>query len=294
MKKLLLMLIVTNASMLSNLTCEQKNCCSSQAACNPVNKIATESLTNQADTKEIIKEAYGKAVQENGFVCQTGGCCGGGSDLSKSIGYTEQELAMFSDANLGLGCGHPVSLDYIKPGATVLDLGSGAGMDCFLAARKVGVNGTVIGVDMTQAMINKARENALKYKFTNVEFRLGDIENLPIASNSVDIIISNCVINLASDKQKVFQEAYRVLKAGGKMVISDVVLLDKLTASQENDPKLLCACVSGALLKTDYLSIIQKIGFKINIIDEDKEINKKWFNSSQLPITSLKFIAYKQ
>jgi arsenite methyltransferase len=294
MKKILITMVMANMAVSLNAGCPSKGCCAPSAPSNPVNTIATQAASTKREPKELIQEAYGKAVQAEGFVCQTGGCCGGGSDLSKGMGYTDEELAMFADANLGLGCGHPVSLGYIKSGDTVLDLGSGAGMDCFLAARIVGSHGAVIGVDMTQAMIDKARMNAQKYKFSNVEFRLGDIENLPVASGSVDVIISNCVINLATDKRKVFQEAYRVLRAGGKMVISDVVLLGNLTKAQKNDPRLLCACVSGALLKQDYLSIIQNAGFSINVIDEDKDINTKWFDSSELPIASLKFVAYKK
>jgi len=146
-----------------------------------------------------------------GGSCCSSGCCGdlNAVDLSKSIGYSEDELKAVPDANLGLGCGNPTALAELKPGAIVLDLGSGAGFDCFLAAQKVGDSGKVIGVDMTQAMIEKARANALKYGYSNVEFRLGDIEDLPVESNSVDVIISNCVINLALDKEKVFKESFR-------------------------------------------------------------------------------------
>lgn len=277
--------------------CKGSSCCPDQKMCNPVQKIATgsESTTSHPQsTKEIIQQAYSMIVKENGSVCQGDGCCGGRSCLSEQIGYTSQELQMFADANLGLGCGHPVSLGYIKEGDTVLDLGSGAGLDCFLAAGKVGKSGSVIGVDMTQEMINKARANAKKYSMHNVEFRLGDIEALPVASNSVDIIMSNCVINLAPNKTRVFREAYRVLKVGGNMVVSDVVLRKELTDTQKKDPKLLCACVSGALLKEDYLNMLQQVGFEITIIDEDNEINKKWFGNDELPISSLKFIAHKK
>lgn len=279
--------------------CIGGNCCPNQTCCNPVKRITLEndnnaSNKNKIGTKEIIQQAYGTVVKESGSVCQNGGCCGGGSDLSKEVGYTQQELEMFADANLGLGCGHPVSLGYIQEGNIVLDLGSGAGLDCFLASRKVGETGKVIGVDMTKEMINKARENAKKYKVANVEFRQGDIETLPIDSNSVDVVMSNCVINLAPNKKQVFQEAYRVLKLGGKMAVSDVVLLKKLNDVQKNDPKLLCACVSGAVLKDDYLAMLQQVGFEVVVIDEDKNINKKWFGNEELPISSLKFIAYKK
>lgn len=300
MKKLLNIGIALSLSLVLTISeCKPSSCCPTKATCNPVNTLATQERINnptahKKDTKELIQQAYGTVAKESGFVCQSGGCCGGGSDLSQSLGYTSEELAMFADANLGLGCGYHVNLGYIKEGNVVLDLGSGAGLDCFLASRKVGKTGKVIGIDMTKEMIEKARQNAQKYGITNVEFRLGDIEALPVASNSVDIVMSNCVINLAPNKQQVFQEIYRVLKSDGNMIISDVVLLRKLTDSQKNDPSLLCACVSGALLKKHYLTMLKQVGFEVTILDEDKEINKKWFNSDELPISSLKFIAHKK
>ena len=263
---------------------QQKGCGKNANCCQP-----------KKDVKNTVKQAYAKVAQEGG-ACSLfgGGCCGGGADLSGEIGYSKEELEELSDANLGLGCGNPVSLGEFKEGFTVLDLGSGAGLDCFLAAKKVGLSGMVIGVDMTPEMIKKARKNAQKYDIENVEFRLGDIENLPVASNTIDIIMSNCVINLAPDKDKVFKEAYRVLKTGGKMYVSDVVLLDELSETQKKDTKLLCACVSGALLKDMYLAKLVQVGFDIAIVGEDKEINKKWFKSDELPISSLKFIAIKK
>lgn len=261
---------------------------------NPVQQLADNKKTyDETDNqKQIIQAAYAQVATEGTGCC--GGCCGGGCDLSSTIGYTKEELEMFADANLGLGCGHPVSLGYIKDSDVVLDLGSGAGLDCFLAARKVGATGKVIGVDMTPAMIEKARENAKKYGFTNVEFRLGDIEALPVDSSSVDVIMSNCVINLAPQKHLVFAEAGRVLKKGGVMAISDVVLRKDLTPAQKHDTALLSACVSGAILKTDYIGMLEKAGFEVTIIDEDIEINQKWFGSDELPISSLKFVARKK
>jgi arsenite methyltransferase len=275
----------TDSRKTSCCSCRNGGCCPS-----------TKTPENDAHkaTKEIIKKAYGNVAEKGGFVCSTGGCCGGGAQLSQDIGYTREEIDSLADANLGLGCGNSVNLGEIKKGETILDLGSGAGLDCFLASRKVGPQGKVIGVDMTKAMIDKARKNAEKYKFTNVEFRLGDIEDLPIDNASVDIVMSNCVINLAPNKEKVFQEAFRVLKQGGKMAISDVVLTGPLTEEQKNDPKLLSACVSGAILKDDYLSLLKKAGFTVTIIDEDKEISKKWFGEKKLPISSLKFVAHKK
>lgn len=246
-------------------------------------------------TKEVIQNAYG-TVAENGGVCELfgGGCCGGGEEISKMIGYSKEELDAVAGANLGLGCGNPISLGDMPEGAVILDLGSGAGLDCLLAAKRVGPTGKVIGVDMTDAMLKKARENADKYGFKNVEFRKGDIEQLPVDSNSVDIVISNCVINLAPDKLRVFTEAHRVLKRGGKMYVSDIVLLDNLTPAQQKDEKLLCACVAGAILRTDYIAQLEQAGFEVNVVGEDFEIGKTWFNDSSLPISSLKFIATKK
>ena len=267
-------------------------CCSQQSSCGCSGSSCCKPHKN--DIKETVKQAYAKVAQGGG-TCSLfgGGCCGGGADLSGEIGYSKEELDALADANLGLGCGNPVSLGEFKQGFTVLDLGSGAGLDCFLASKKVGPSGMVIGVDMTPDMIKKARKNALKYDIENVEFRQGDIENLPVASNTVDIIISNCVINLAPDKDKVFNEAYRVLKVGGKMYVSDVVLLDKLTQTQAKDSNLLCACVAGAIIKEEYIAKLKKVGFDVQIVGEDKAIGKKWFKNDGLPIASLKFIAIK-
>jgi len=171
----------------------------------------------------------------------------------------------------------------------VLDLGSGAGFDCFLASKKVGKTGKVIGLDMTEEMIAKARILAKEHGYSNVEFRLGDIEKMPLDDNSVDVIISNCVINLSPDKSKVFKEAYRVLKKGGKMYVSDIVLLGKLTEEQMKDEDLLTGCVAGALQKDDYLGKIQQAGFNVNIKDEDKEISKTQYNG--LALESIKIEA---
>jgi SAM-dependent methyltransferase len=292
MKKMLLFITLRGLPLVLS------SCCPKPPKKNSVNNLATQShvkpVTGKTDTKEIIQQAYSTVVQESGFVSQGNGCCGGGCELSAQMGYTPQELEMFADANLGLGCGHPVSLSYINAGDTVLDLGSGAGLDCFLAAKKVGSSGKVIGIDMTQEMINKARHNAKKYNITNAEFRRGDIEKIPVEDNSIDVVMSNCVINLAPNKSQVFKEAYRVLKPGGVMAISDVVLVNELTPTQKNDPKLLCACVSGAILKKDYIAMLEKAGFEVTILGEDAEINTKWFGSDELPISSLKFRARKK
>jgi len=174
----------------------------------------------------------------------------------------------------------------IREGDVVLDLGSGAGFDCFLAAKKVGLSGRVIGVDMSEEMVERARANADKYGYKNVEFRLGDIEELPVKDNSIDIIISNCVINLAPDKSKVFSEAHRVLKKGGKMYISDIVLLKNLSKEQKGNEELIAGCVGGALLKNDYLGIVKKAEFKVKILSEDKDISKRQYQG--IPLESLK------
>jgi ArsR family transcriptional regulator len=239
-----------------------------------------------ADTKKhVVKKKYGKIAL--GMV-QGCGCCDdlSGEEIAGSIGYSNEDISSFSDANLGLGCGNPTALGDIHEGEVVLDLGSGAGFDSFLAARKIGKAGRVIGVDMTAEMLAKARENAEKYGFDNVEFRQGDIEELPVESGSVDVVMSNCVINLAPDKSRVFREAHRVLKDNGRMYLSDIVLLKDLTAEERSDEKLICACVGGALMKEDYLSIIREAGFTIMIVDEDKDISKRQY--SGYPLESLK------
>jgi ubiquinone/menaquinone biosynthesis C-methylase UbiE len=193
---------------------------------------------------------------------------------------------------LGLGCGNPVAIGKIKEGDIVLDLGSGAGFDCFLAAQKVGDSGKVIGVDMTEEMIEKARANAEKYNYKNVEFRLGEIEKLPINDGSVDIVISNCVINLVPSKEKAFQEARRVLKKGGRIYLSDIVLLAELSEEQRNDKNLLAGCVAGAMLKDDYLNAIRNAGVEVKILSEDKDISKRQYQG--IALESLKIEAEKE
>ncbi len=224
--------------------------------------------------KKVVREGYAKiAKQESSCCAPVDSCCGStnlAEDISKKIGYTEEEMKTVPEgANLGLGCGNPVALASLKEGETILDLGSGAGFDCFLAANKVGKKGRVIGIDMTPEMIEKARENAKKGKYENVEFRLGEIENLPAADNSVDAIISNCVINLAPDKRRVFMEAFRVLKPGGRVMISDIVLLKELPDFIKNSIEAYIGCVSGAIMRDEYIEAIKAAGFQeVRIIDE--------------------------
>jgi arsenite methyltransferase len=181
---------------------------------------------------------------------------------SKAAGYSDQELQSVPEsANLGLGCGNPVAFAAIKEGDVVLDLGSGAGVDCFLAANIVGHKGRVIGVDMTPEMVEKAKENAWNNSYRNVEFRLGEIENLPVDGSSVDVIISNCVINLSTDKPRVFQEVFRVLKPGGTLMVSDIALLEDLPEYVHNSIEAYVRCVGGALRKNDYIDAIKRAGF---------------------------------
>jgi len=241
------------------------------------------------DVKKIVKKSYGEIAKKgtSGGSC---GCCGSECDvdIAKSIGYSDEEIATAGEANLGLGCGNPIALSDISEGEVVLDLGSGAGFDAFLALKKVGDSGKVIGVDFTEEMVEKARGIAAKYNYKNVEFRFGDIENLPIDNESIDVIISNCVINLAPDKLKVFKEACRVLKKTGRMYVSDIVLLEELTEAQRNNKELIAGCVGGALLKDDYLKIITDAGFNYSILDEDKEISKRQYQGINLESLKVK------
>ena len=186
------------------------------------------------------------------------------------MGYSEQELGSVPEATvMGLGCGNPAALAELKEGETVLDLGSGGGLDAFLAAQRVGEGGHVIGVDMTEEMVDRARRNANRYGYRNVEFRAGDIENLPLDDDSVDVIISNCVINLSPDKLATFKEAFRVLKPGGRLMISDIVLLKELPDFIKNSIEAYIGCVSGAMLKDEYLRAIGEAGFQdVKILDE--------------------------
>ncbi len=232
------------------------------------------------NTKKIVRENYGKLATEASSCCgpmrqdvPSSSCCGPAEPKqldSTKMGYTEEELASLpAGADLGLGCGNPVAHASLKEGETYLDLGSGAGIDCFLAAKKVGKTGKVIGVDMTPAMIDKARENASKGDYENVEFRLGEIEHLPVADNSVDIITSNCVINLSPDKKAVFSDAFRVLKPGGRLMISDIVLLKELPEYVLNSIEAYVGCVAGAMLKDEYLGLVKEVGFQdVKIISE--------------------------
>ncbi|MGD0451080.1 MAG: arsenite methyltransferase [Candidatus Bathyarchaeia archaeon] len=223
--------------------------------------------------KKLVRNRYAKVAKTNGSCCASPiSCCSAptNKEVCSMIGYSEAEMtAVPEGANLGLGCGNPTAMTSLKEGETILDLGAGAGFDCFLAANKVGKKGKVIGVDMTPEMIDKARANARKGKYTNVEFRLGEIENLPVADNSVDVIISNCVINLAPNKKRVFEEAFRVLAPKGRLMVSDIVLLKELPESIQNNVEAYAGCISGAELKDKYLELMRKAGFKeVKVIEE--------------------------
>jgi len=226
--------------------------------------------------KKIVREGYAKIAKNQKSCCgEPTSCCANTSDMSeeisKRIGYSEEEIGSVPEgANLGLGCGNPVALAALKKGQTVLDLGSGGGFDCFLAANRVGKSGKVIGVDMTPEMIDKARRNARKGKYENVEFRLGEIENLPVADGTVDVIISNCVINLSPNKKRVFEESFRVLKPNGRLMVSDIVLLKKLPETIRKNVQAYIGCISGAEMKSKYLQMIEDAGFEeVKIIEEN-------------------------
>jgi SAM-dependent methyltransferase len=219
------------------------------------------------EIRKVVRESYGKIAKQDSSCCAPEkSCCGGAhsaQDIGRKIGYSEEELKTVPEgANLGLGCGNPIALASLKEGEVVLDLGSGAGFDCFLAASQVGKTGKVIGVDMTAEMLDKARGNARNGNYGNVEFRLGEIENLPVGDHQVDVVISNCVINLSPNKKRVFQEAFRVLRPGGRLMVSDIVLLKELPAEIRNSMSAYVGCVAGAVTKREYLGAIQDAGFE--------------------------------
>jgi arsenite methyltransferase len=229
----------------------------------------------ESEIRKAVREGYAKIAKKGEACCfpMASSCCGSqdlAGTISKNIGYSEEDIqAAPEGANLGLGCGNPIALASLKEGEVVLDLGAGAGFDCFLAAAKVGEKGRVIGVDMTPEMVEKARENTRRDGYKNVEFRLGEIEHLPVADDTVDVVISNCVINLVPDKKKVFREAFRVLTPGGRVMISDIVLLRPLPDFIMNSVSAYVGCLSGAVMKDDYLGAMRDAGFRdVGIVDE--------------------------
>jgi arsenite methyltransferase len=228
------------------------------------------------NAKEIVKEKYGQIARENAGGSATS-CCGQGCSCS-GVDYSvfsenyEQQPGYQVDADLGLGCGIPTEFARISEGDTVIDLGSGAGNDCFVARSLAGENGEVIGIDFTEDMITRARANAAKLNFQNVSFRLGDIENIPMTTARADVVISNCVLNLLPDKQKAFSEIFRVLKPGGHFSISDVVLVGALPEKLQSAAEMYAGCVSGAIQKEEYLHIIRLAGFSNIRIDKERAL----------------------
>lgn len=243
--------------------------------------------------RSAVRENYGKVAESAsaGCGCSSSSCCGSpgdvtAADISLGLGYSTEDVASVPEgANLGLGCGNPQAITSLKPGETVLDLGSGGGFDCFLAARAVGANGQVIGVDMTPEMIVKSRRNAEKVGLRNVDFRLGELENLPVADGIVDVIMSNCVINLSPEKEKVFKEAFRVLKSGGRLAVSDVVATAELPDVLKEDMAYHTGCIAGASSVQDLEAMLRLAGFhKIQIKPkpESKSFIRDWMPGSNI------------
>ncbi len=239
--------------------------------------------------RQNVRESYAKVAEasNDGACCgEVSSCCGVSDDdaintlISTRLGYSEDDLAIVPDgADMGLGCGNPRAIASLQEGEVVVDLGSGGGFDAFLSAREVGLTGRVIGVDMTPTMITKARKNAEKGQFSQVEFRLGEIEHLPIADNTADIIISNCVINLSPNKQQVFNDAFRILKVGGRLAISDVVATAVMPEAMKNDPMLHAGCMAGAELIDDIETMLKNAGFtaiRIAPKDESRAFIRDW------------------
>lgn len=243
-------------------------------------------MKRKEEIRSFIRNNYAKVATKGGSGCCSGSscCCSGNltdvAEVSEKIGYTNEDLENVpTGANMGLGCGNPIAIAQLKEGEVVLDLGCGGGFDCFLALNKVGESGYVIGVDMTPDMISLARENAEKSGYNNIEFRLGEIEHLPVEDNSINVIISNCVINLALDKKLVFKDAFRVLKPGGRLAISDVVATAELTEELKEDLSLIAGCIGGAEYIENIKKMLEGAGFKdIKMIPKDnsKEIVNSW------------------
>ena len=241
-------------------------------------------MPEKGDVRQAVRQLYSRAAETG--CCGTTCCSGSAPELSQLMGYSHEEMeAVPGGANLGLGCGNPQAIAALQPGEVVLDLGSGAGFDCFLAARQVGESGRVIGVDMTPEMLAKARSNATNSGYRNVEFRLGEIEHLPVADNSVDVILSNCVINLSPDKPQVFAETFRVLKPGGRLAISDVVAMAELPEHIRHDLALHAGCIAGASSIEAVESMLQAAGFahiRISAKEESKALISQWNNDASL------------
>jgi|SRR5690348_7149604 len=248
-------------------------------------------MENSTQIKELVKEKYGAIALQDKETNQSS-CCGSGCCSTEVYNIMSDDYhtleGYISDADLGLGCGLPTQFAKIKKGDVVIDLGSGAGNDCFIARNETGEDGRVIGIDFTPAMIEKARANAKKLGFANVEFRLGDIEHIPVSANIADVIVSNCVLNLVPDKDKVFKEIFRVLKPGGHFSISDVVLIGNLPEALRNEAEMYAGCIAGAIQKEVYLELINANGFSNATIQKEKTINipddilKNYLNEQEL------------
>ena len=248
---------------------------------------------NDDQIRQAVRKTYGQVAQSNGAGCGCGvsACCdteknSSAKTASVNLGYSEDDVSSVPEgSNMGLGCGNPQAIASLREGEVVLDLGSGGGFDCFLAAKAVGNSGQVIGVDMTSEMISKARENAEKSGLDNVEFRLGEIESLPVANEAVDVVMSNCVINLSPEKPKVFKEVFRILKSGGRLAISDVVATAPLPEDLREDIELHAGCIAGAALITELKSMLEDAGFtniQIKPIEASKALINQWFEGKNI------------
>ena len=254
---------------------KSNECCAQPCGCASTETVQAAQLSETEDPRRVVRERYGAIAAGEAANCCSAPCGCNGGDVDQvlgAIGYSADQAAAIPDgANLGLGCGNPTAMAEIQPGETVLDLGSGAGIDCFLAARATGPTGQVIGVDMTPAMIDRARANARQGPYTNVEFRLGEIEHLPVADASVDLIVSNCVVNLSPDKPQAFREAFRVLRPGGRLMVSDLVLTRALDPELQRSVDLYVGCIAGAAVRADYLRMIERAGFgEVEVVREGR------------------------